>query len=128
MSFTRLGPGRLLQTNCRKDHHTIRNARIQPISSADIQAQVAPSLGTSVCSRTCDGMGAISNNMLSSLVLIRCSMITAQRYIHDILQPHALPLMQQLPGAIFQQDNARPCMTKVSQYCLRTLTTIPGTA
>ncbi|GFT94365.1 uncharacterized protein TNCV_2391501 [Trichonephila clavipes] len=33
--------------------------------------------------------------------------MTAQRYVHDILQPHALPLMQRLPGAIFQQDNAR---------------------
>ncbi|GFS75992.1 transposable element Tcb2 transposase [Trichonephila clavipes] len=30
------------------------------------------------------------------------------RYVHDILQPHVLPLMQWLPGAIFQQDNARP--------------------
>ncbi|GFW09501.1 transposable element Tcb2 transposase [Trichonephila clavipes] len=34
--------------------------------------------------------------------------MTAQRYVHDILQPHVLPLMQRLPGAIFQQDNARP--------------------
>ncbi|GFU01207.1 uncharacterized protein TNCV_4927931 [Trichonephila clavipes] len=27
---------------------------------------------------------------------------------HDILQPHVLPFMQRLPGAVFQQDNARP--------------------
>ncbi|GFW40939.1 transposable element Tcb1 transposase [Trichonephila clavipes] len=27
----------------------------------------------------------------------------AQRYVHDILQPHVLPLMQRLPGAIFQE-------------------------
>ncbi|GFY14695.1 uncharacterized protein TNCV_647391 [Trichonephila clavipes] len=33
--------------------------------------------------------------------------MTAKRYVHDILQPHVLPLMQRLPGALFQQDNAR---------------------
>ncbi|GFT87741.1 uncharacterized protein TNCV_4000931 [Trichonephila clavipes] len=37
--------------------------------------------------------------------------MTAQWYVHDILQPHVLPLMQQLPGASFQQDNARPHKT-----------------
>ncbi|GFU52125.1 uncharacterized protein TNCV_3066831 [Trichonephila clavipes] len=29
--------------------------------------------------------------------------MTAQRYVHDILQPHVLPLMQRLPGAIFNK-------------------------
>ncbi|GFU56323.1 transposable element Tcb1 transposase [Trichonephila clavipes] len=48
--------------------------------------------------------------------------MTAQWYVHDILQPHVFPLMQLLPGAIFQQDNARPHTTKVSQDCLRTVT------
>ncbi|GFX64435.1 hypothetical protein TNCV_4043251 [Trichonephila clavipes] len=38
------------------------------------------------------------------------------------LQPHVLPLMQRLPGAIFQQDNAQPHMARVSQNCLRTVT------
>ncbi|GFV97281.1 transposable element Tcb1 transposase [Trichonephila clavipes] len=52
--------------------------------------------------------------------------MTAQRYVHDILQPHVLPLMQRLPGAIFQQDNARPLMTRVSQDCLRPVTTLPS--
>ncbi|GFW73896.1 transposable element Tcb1 transposase [Trichonephila clavipes] len=33
--------------------------------------------------------------------------------------------MQRLPGAIFYQDNARPHTTKVSQDCLRTVTTLP---
>ncbi|GFX42300.1 transposable element Tcb1 transposase [Trichonephila clavipes] len=45
----------------------------------------------------------------------------SQRYVHDILQPHVLPLMQRLPGAIFQQDNARPHMARV-------LTTLPWPA
>ncbi|GFW96201.1 transposable element Tcb2 transposase [Trichonephila clavipes] len=40
------------QTSRREDHHTVRNARVQPIaSSAAIQAQVAPSLGAPVSSR-----------------------------------------------------------------------------
>ncbi|GFW94164.1 transposable element Tcb2 transposase [Trichonephila clavipes] len=62
---------------------------------------------------------AIAYNTRSLLVLIRGTM-TAQRYVHDILQP----LMQRLPGAIFQQDNARPHAASVSQDCLRTVTTL----
>ncbi|GFW41259.1 transposable element Tcb2 transposase [Trichonephila clavipes] len=64
--------------------------------------------------------GAIVCNTRLPLVLIRGTM-TAQRYVHDILQPHVLPLMQRLLGAIFQQINARPHMARVSQNCLRTL-------
>ncbi|GFY34251.1 uncharacterized protein TNCV_2505541 [Trichonephila clavipes] len=52
--------------------------------------------------------------------------MTAQRYVHDILQPHMLPLMQRLQEAIFQQDNARPHTARVSQDCLRTVTTLLG--
>ncbi|GFV67644.1 transposable element Tcb2 transposase [Trichonephila clavipes] len=51
--------------------------------------------------------------------------MTAQWYAHDILQLHVLPLLQRLPGAIFQQDNARPHTARVSQDCLRTVTTLP---
>ncbi|GFW37384.1 l-Fucosyltransferase [Trichonephila clavipes] len=50
--------------------------------------------------------------------------MTAQRCVHDILQPHVLPLMQRLRGVSFQQDNARPHMARVSQDCLRTVTTL----
>ncbi|GFW15351.1 transposable element Tcb2 transposase [Trichonephila clavipes] len=50
--------------------------------------------------------------------------MTALRCVH-ILQPHQLQLMQRLPGAIFQQDNARPHTERVSQDCLRTVTTFP---
>ncbi|GFW74697.1 transposable element Tcb2 transposase [Trichonephila clavipes] len=54
MSFTRKpGSGRPRQTSHREDRHIIRNARVQPTtSSAAIQAQVVPSLGASVSSRT----------------------------------------------------------------------------
>ncbi|GFW37751.1 hypothetical protein TNCV_4629561 [Trichonephila clavipes] len=38
--------------------------------------------------------------------------MTAQWYVHDILQPQVLSLMPWLPGAIFQQDNARPPTVK----------------
>ncbi|GFT03037.1 transposable element Tcb2 transposase [Trichonephila clavipes] len=49
----------------------------------------------------------------------------AERYVHDILQPHVLPLMQRLPEAIFQQDDTRPPTARVSQDCLRTVSTLP---
>ncbi|GFT83076.1 transposable element Tcb2 transposase [Trichonephila clavipes] len=52
----------------------------------------------------------------------------AQWYVHDILQPHVLSLMQRLPGAIFQQDNARPRTARTSQDCLCIVTTLPGPA
>ncbi|GFV77024.1 transposable element Tcb2 transposase [Trichonephila clavipes] len=54
MSFTqRPGPGRPRQTSRREDRHIVRNARVQPtVSSATIQAQVTPSLGAPVFSRT----------------------------------------------------------------------------
>ena len=50
--------------------------------------------------------GAISNTGRSQLVRVQ-SNLTAAQYIQDILQPHVLPLMG-TPGAVFQQDNARP--------------------
>ncbi|GFT95797.1 transposable element Tcb2 transposase [Trichonephila clavipes] len=49
-------------------------------------------------------------------------------YVYNILQPHVLPLMQRFPGAIFQQDNASSSIARMSQYCLRTLTTLPWPA
>ncbi|PRD25189.1 UNVERIFIED_CONTAM: hypothetical protein NCL1_41641 [Trichonephila clavipes] len=54
MSFTqRPGPRRPRQISRREDRHIVRNARVQPTaSSAAIQAQVAPSLGAPVSSRT----------------------------------------------------------------------------
>ncbi|GFX14834.1 transposable element Tcb2 transposase [Trichonephila clavipes] len=54
MSFTRRpGSGRPRQTSRREDHHIVRNARVHATaSSAALQAQVAPSLGALVSSRT----------------------------------------------------------------------------
>ncbi|GFX60798.1 uncharacterized protein TNCV_4977741 [Trichonephila clavipes] len=53
--------------------------------------------------------------------------MTAQWYVHDIQQHHVLPLMQWLPGALFQQDNARSHTARASQDCLHTVT-IPSLA
>ncbi|GFW99110.1 transposable element Tcb2 transposase [Trichonephila clavipes] len=54
MSFTRRpGPRRPRQTSLRADRHIVRNACVQPTaSSAAIQAQVEPSLGAPLSSRT----------------------------------------------------------------------------
>ncbi|GFV86389.1 hypothetical protein TNCV_1469511 [Trichonephila clavipes] len=46
--------------------------------------------------------------------------MTAQRYVHDILQLHVLPLMQWLPEANFQQDNVLPHM----QGCHKTVSAL----
>ncbi|GFW19663.1 transposable element Tcb2 transposase [Trichonephila clavipes] len=46
--------------------------------------------------------GAIFYYTRSPLVLIRGTM-TTQRYVHDILQPHVLPLIQRLRGAFFNK-------------------------
>ncbi|GFV63773.1 transposable element Tcb2 transposase [Trichonephila clavipes] len=131
MSFTRRpGSGRPRQTSRQEDRHIIRNARVQPsASSAAIQAQVAPSL-EALCRHTAPTSdvvvwGAIACNTRSPLVFIRGTIIV-QRYVHDILQPHVLPFMQRLPGALFQQDNARPHTARVSQDCLRTVCYYPS--
>ncbi|GFV96608.1 transposable element Tcb2 transposase [Trichonephila clavipes] len=71
--------------------------------------------------------GSIVYNTRSPLVLIHAT-LTAQWYVYDILQPHVLPLMQRLPGANFQQDNARPLTARVSQDCLHTVTALPWPA
>ncbi|GFV81791.1 transposable element Tcb2 transposase [Trichonephila clavipes] len=71
--------------------------------------------------------GTIAYNTRSLLVLIRGTM-TAQLYVHEILQPHVLQLIRWLPGAVFQQNNVRPHKARVSQDCLRTVTTLPWLA
>ncbi|GFW05071.1 transposable element Tcb2 transposase [Trichonephila clavipes] len=54
----------------------------------------------------------------STLIVIRGT-LTGQRYVDDILQPHAGLFLNGLPGAIFQQDNARPHTARVAQDFLR---------
>ncbi|GFT20972.1 DDE_3 domain-containing protein [Trichonephila clavipes] len=51
--------------------------------------------------------------------------LTGQRYVDDILRPHVGPFLNSLPGAIFQQDNARPHTARVAQDFLRHFQTLP---
>lgn len=96
----------------------LRGERLNPAFA--LQRHTAPTAGVMV-------WGAIAYDTRSPLILIHGTM-TAQRYVHDILQPHVLPLMARLPGAIFQQDNARPHTARMSQDCLRHITTLPWPA
>ncbi|GFV00285.1 HTH_Tnp_Tc3_2 domain-containing protein [Trichonephila clavipes] len=61
--------------------------------------------------------GAISWDTRSSLVVLQGT-LTARRYVDDILTPIVLPMLSSRPGAIYQQDNARPHTARLSQQCL----------
>ncbi|GFV95401.1 transposable element Tc1 transposase [Trichonephila clavipes] len=54
----------------------------------------------------------------STLIVMRGT-LTGQRYVDDILRPHVGPFLNGLPGAIFQQENARPRTARVAQDFLR---------
>ncbi|GFU73379.1 transposable element Tcb1 transposase [Trichonephila clavipes] len=60
----------------------------------------------------------------STLIVMRRT-LTGQRYVDDILRPHVGPFLNGLPGAIFQQDNARPHTARVAQDFLRHFQTLP---
>ncbi|GFV30140.1 transposable element Tc1 transposase [Trichonephila clavipes] len=71
--------------------------------------------------------GAVAYFSQSTLIVM-CGTLTDQRYVDDILRPHALPFLNGLPGAIFQQDNARPHTARVAQDFLCHFQTIPRPA
>ncbi|PRD22179.1 UNVERIFIED_CONTAM: Transposable element Tcb1 transposase [Trichonephila clavipes] len=53
---------------------------------------------------------------LSPTPLVRiASTLNRQRYISDVLEPVVLPYVQGLATATFQQDNARPHVTRIVQ-------------
>ncbi|GFU14715.1 transposable element Tcb2 transposase [Trichonephila clavipes] len=54
----------------------------------------------------------------STLIVMRATLM-GQCYADDILRPHVGPFLNGLPGAIFQQDNARPHTARVAQDFLR---------
>ncbi|GFT16508.1 transposable element Tcb1 transposase [Trichonephila clavipes] len=72
-----------------------RGERYNPAFAS--QQHTAPTAGVMV-------WGAIAYNTRSPLVLIRGTM-TAQRYVHELLQAHVLPPMQWFPGAIFNKTS-----------------------
>ncbi|GFV68470.1 DDE_3 domain-containing protein [Trichonephila clavipes] len=54
--------------------------------------------------------------------------LTGQRYVDDILRSDVGPFLNGIPGAIFQQDNARPHTARVVQDFLRHFQTLPWLA
>ncbi|GFX82868.1 transposable element Tcb2 transposase [Trichonephila clavipes] len=71
--------------------------------------------------------GTIAYDSRSTLIVMRAT-LTGQRYVDDILRPHVGPFLNGLPGAIFQQDNARPHTARVAQDFLRHFQTLPWLA
>ncbi|GFW38760.1 putative transposable element [Trichonephila clavipes] len=68
--------------------------------------------------------GAISSDTRSSLVVLQGT-LTARRYVDDILTPIVLPMLSSRPGAIYQQDNARPHTAALLVEWLRQQTKLP---
>ncbi|GFV59789.1 DDE_3 domain-containing protein [Trichonephila clavipes] len=56
--------------------------------------------------------GDIAYDSRSTLIVMHGT-LTGQRYVDDILRPHVGPFLNGLPGAIFQQDNARSAYNKI---------------
>ncbi|GFV22462.1 DDE_3 domain-containing protein [Trichonephila clavipes] len=71
--------------------------------------------------------GAISWDTRSSLVVLQGT-LTARRYVDDILTPIVLPMLSSRPGAIYQQDNARPHTARLYQQCLQGYDVLPWPA
>ncbi|GBN13732.1 hypothetical protein AVEN_226954-1 [Araneus ventricosus] len=71
--------------------------------------------------------GAITCASRSTLIVV-CVTLTVQRYVDDILRPHVGSFLNGLPGAIFQQDNARPHTARVTQDFLHYVQTLPWPA
>ncbi|GFV59337.1 transposable element Tcb1 transposase [Trichonephila clavipes] len=71
--------------------------------------------------------GAISWDTRSALVVLQGT-LTARRYVDDILTPIVLPMLSSRPGAIYQQDNARPHTARLSQQCLQGYDVLPWPA
>ncbi|KFM62163.1 Transposable element Tc1 transposase, partial [Stegodyphus mimosarum] len=51
--------------------------------------------------------------------------MTAQRYLDIALRPVAIPYLQGLPNAIFQQNNARPHSARICQHALQGIQMLP---
>ncbi|UYV74806.1 Transposase [Cordylochernes scorpioides] len=68
--------------------------------------------------------GAIAYDSRSPLLRIQGTM-TAQRYVDDVLRTVTLPYLQGVPNALYQQDNARPHTTRISQQALQGVQMLP---
>ncbi|GFX61797.1 transposable element Tcb2 transposase [Trichonephila clavipes] len=63
----------------------------------------------------------------STLIVMRGT-LTGQRYVDDILRPHAGPFLNGLPGAFFHQDNALTHTARVAQDFLSPFMILPWPA
>ena len=62
--------------------------------------------------------GAISYHGRFNLLLIKGN-LNINRYVREVLTPEVVLFLQGIHGAIFQQDNALPHVTKtVRDFCL----------
>ncbi|GFX64052.1 transposable element Tcb1 transposase [Trichonephila clavipes] len=79
------------------------------------------------CTASVMGWGSIAFDIRSTLIVMRGT-LTGQRYVDDILRPHAVPFLNGLPGSerVFQQDNARPHTERFAQDFLRHFQIIPS--
>ena len=59
--------------------------------------------------------GTISYHERSNLLRIKGN-LNSYRFVREVLQPEVVPFLQGIPAAIFQQDNARPHVTKTYNF------------
>ncbi|GFU48326.1 DDE_3 domain-containing protein [Trichonephila clavipes] len=71
--------------------------------------------------------GTIAYDSRFTLIVMHGT-LTGQCYVEDILRPHVGPFLNGLPGAFFQQDNARSHTARVAQDFLRHFQTLPWPA
>ncbi|UYV79564.1 AVL9 [Cordylochernes scorpioides] len=69
-------------------------------------------------------LGAIAYDSRSPLLRIQGTM-TVQRFVDDVLRPVTLPYLQGVPNALYQQDNARPHTSRISQQALQDVQMLP---
>ncbi|GFW96415.1 uncharacterized protein TNCV_2294871 [Trichonephila clavipes] len=71
--------------------------------------------------------GTIAYDSRFTLIVMHRT-LTGKGYVDDILRPHVGPFLNGLPGAFFQQDNARSHTARVAQDFLRHFQTVPWPA
>ncbi|GFW44620.1 uncharacterized protein TNCV_4481651 [Trichonephila clavipes] len=75
----------------------------------------------------CDSVGS---NFLGHTIIFSgpSRHFDSAQYVDDILTPIVLPMLSSRPGAIYQQDNARPHTARLSQQCLQGYGVLPWPA
>ncbi|GBN61939.1 Transposable element Tc1 transposase, partial [Araneus ventricosus] len=97
--LVRRRPGERLQLTCLRPRHTGSTPRVMV-------------------------WGAISYDSRSTLAVIPRT-LTANLYVSLVIQPVVLPFMNSIQGGVFQQDNARPHTTVVTQHALQSVDMVP---